>query len=79
MAQRMKALENRVVVKGKLPALVYGLDGIMEIFQVSKSTAWRYKEGFLKPAITQNGHVIICDVRKALECFGVLEANRLVK
>lgn len=51
------------------PAYVYGLKGIRDLFNVSHVTAHRYKETFLKPAITQNGRKILVDVEKAMELF----------
>ena len=47
----------------------YGLRGIREIFSVSHATAQKYKNTFLKDAITQHGRKIIVDVEKALELF----------
>ena len=63
---------------GKLPAVVYGLDGIMSLFNVSKTTAWRYRNGIIKDACTQRGHVIIVDTAKALSLFGVAEPQNVV-
>ncbi|MFV0392071.1 MAG: DUF3853 family protein [Paludibacteraceae bacterium] len=48
---------------------VYGLRGIKELFNVSTPTAQRYKDTFLKPAISQQGRKIIVDVEIALELF----------
>lgn len=48
---------------------VYGLKGIRQLFGVSHATAQRYKDTFLKPAVKQNGRVIVTDVAKALELF----------
>lgn len=48
---------------------VYGLKGIRNLFNVSHSTAHRYKETFLKPAIKQVGRKIIVDADKAIELF----------
>lgn len=48
---------------------VYGLNGICELFHVSKVTAIKYKKTFLAPAIKQRGKVIITDVDKALQLF----------
>ncbi len=47
----------------------YGLKGIREIFNVSHATAQKYKNTFLKDAITQHGRKIIVDVEKARELF----------
>lgn len=52
---------------------VYGLQGIRQLFKVSHTTAQRYKNTFLKPAIRQNGRKIVVDVAKAHELFGEYE------
>lgn len=80
MAGKKKIMDLTIGVSqaGKLPAVVYGLKGIMDIFQVSKSTALRYKNGFLRDAVTQNGNVIMVDTRKALICFGMTNPDGLV-
>lgn len=46
-----------------------GLSCIKKLFGVSHGTAQRYKDTFLKPAIKQNGRVIIVDIAKAIELF----------
>ena len=48
---------------------VYGLKGIQKLFNVSHPTAQKYKDGILKPAITQNGKKIIIDIVKAKELY----------
>lgn len=48
---------------------VYGLDGIAQLFGVSKVTASIYKKTFLAEAILQRGRHIICDVEKAKRLF----------
>lgn len=67
-----------IVSRKKLPAVVYGLDGIMSLFNISKSTAWRYRHGIIKDACTQNGNVIVVDVKKAFKLFGVNDTNKLI-
>lgn len=62
----------------KLPAVVYGLEGIMSIFHVSKATASRYKNTILKEAIAQNGRVIVVDVAQALKIYGLLHTEHCV-
>lgn len=48
--------------------LLYGLDGIAEIFNCSRTTAQRIKNsGVLDKAITQVGRKITINVDKALE------------
>lgn len=48
---------------------VYGLKGIRQLFNVCHSTAQRYKDTFLRPAVKQSGRKIVVDVAKALELF----------
>ena len=48
---------------------VYGLRGIMELFNVSNMTAQRYKRTIIKDAVSQNGRKIVVDAEKALELF----------
>lgn len=48
---------------------VYGLRGIMRLFNVSNMTAQRYKNGIIKDAVTQYGRKIVVDADKALELF----------
>lgn len=75
----MKATYSLPELKpGSFPKLVYGLAGIMQIFDVSKATACRYKNTILKNAVTQQGNVIICDVERALGEFGVKDPGRFV-
>lgn len=54
--------------KGK--RYVYGLRGIRDLFNVSHTTAQKYKDSFLKPAVTQRGRKIIVDAEMAIELFG---------
>lgn len=50
--------------------LVYGIDGIAELFGCSTSTAQRIKNsGKIKKAITQVGRKIVVDADLALELF----------
>jgi hypothetical protein len=53
----------------ELPALVYGLRGIQELFGVGKNTAQTYKNTWLKPAVSQIGKKIIVNVSQALELY----------
>lgn len=48
---------------------VFGLRGICNLFNVSHTTAQRYKDTFLKPAVLQNGRKIAIDVEMARELF----------
>lgn len=53
----------------ELPAFVYGLKGIRDLFGVSTTTAQVYKKTWLAPAITQVGKRIVINVQQAIECF----------
>jgi hypothetical protein len=48
--------------------LVYGLEGIKQLFCCSTTTAWRIKNSdWIRPAITQVGRKIVVDADLALE------------
>lgn len=70
---------SRLVSNKKLPAVEYGLDGIMRIFGVSKSTACRYRRDVISAACVQRGKVIIVDVKKALLLFGCTDVDDFVE
>lgn len=55
--------------KNEEKRLVYGLQGIQRLFNVSHVTAQRYKDTFLAPAVSQQGRKIVVDVEKALQLF----------
>ena len=61
------APKNETPVPGK--RYVYGLRGIQELFNVSHSTAQKYKDGIIKDAVFQSGRKIVVDVDKAIELF----------
>ena len=63
----------------KFPPVVYGLKGIMGLFHISKSTAWRYRHGIISDACTQKGNVIMVDTRKAFALFGKDNPEDLVQ
>lgn len=63
----------------KFDPVLYGLQGIMDLFGVSKTTACRYKNTFLKDAVTQQGNVIVTDTREALRLFGIKNPDGFVK
>jgi len=48
---------------------VYGITGIAQLLGVSKPTAQRYKETFLKPAVMQRGRKLITDADMAVNLF----------
>lgn len=47
----------------------YGMRGICELFGVCHSTAWQYKNTFLKPAIEQRGRKFRIDVELAQKLY----------
>lgn len=49
--------------------VVYGIRGIMGLFNVSINTAQRYKATFLKEAVSQRGRKIITNVALAKKLF----------
>lgn len=49
--------------------VVYGIRGIMGLFNVSVNTAQRYKDTFLRDAVTQRGKKIITNVALAKKLF----------
>ena len=69
---------NAVVDRAKWPPVLYGLQGIMDIFHVSKATASRYKNTIFKDAVAQQGNVIVVDVEECLRLFGLLNPSGLI-
>lgn len=49
--------------------LVYGLDGIRELFHCSHKQAQYYKDHIITEAVSQHGRKIVVDADKALELF----------
>ena len=53
------------------PRYVKGMQGLMDLFECSKSTAHRIKSsGMINKAIRQQGHTFIVNADLALELFG---------
>lgn len=48
---------------------VYGIVGIARLLGVSRATAQRYKDTFLKPAILQCGRKIVANKSEVLDLF----------
>ena len=73
-------MKGRVVRRkgAKFEPVVYGLNGIMDLFHVSKTTAHRYKEGIIKEAVTLKGNKIMVDTKEALRLYGVKKVENLV-
>lgn len=65
-----KTLEASKQVEQKdLPKYVHGLQGIADLFGVTKVTAQKYKNTWLSDAVMQNGKVLITDTEIALRLF----------
>ena len=78
--RKTKLASSAVVIQGKkFPPVMYGLQGIMELFGVSKATASRYKNTILRNAVGQQGNVIIIDTLECLKIFGVLHPENLIE
>ena len=68
------SLEERDANKKDIPEpspkrYEHGISGIRRIFNCSYPTAHKLKEGIIKPAISQQGRVIVVDVDLALQRF----------
>lgn len=50
---------------------VYGIKGIMKLFDVCRSTAQTYKDTFLKDAVEQRGRKIVVDEQLARTLFKI--------
>lgn len=49
---------------------VYGINGIRQLFGgISAVTARRYKDSFLRDAVSQQGRIIVTDADKAMRLF----------
>ena len=66
--QAIKVEESRVFQFEEQNS-IYGLRGIRKLFNVCHTTAQRYKDTFLKPAVTQTGRKVILDKQKAIELY----------
>jgi hypothetical protein len=54
----------------QLPKLVYGIEGIAQLYHCSKATAQRIKNsGKIAAAITQHDRTIVVNVDKALSLY----------
>lgn len=59
----------------KEPTYVYGIEGIMKLFGVCRSTAQTYKATFLKDAVEQRGRKIVTNADKAMILFRTRDYN----
>lgn len=65
-----KALKaSNQMQKQGLPKYVHGLQGIADLFDVSKVTAQKYKNTWLAGAVKQNGKTLLTDTEMALKLF----------
>lgn len=62
-----KTKENHTVEN--FPEFVYGISGIMQLFNCSKSKAQKLKKEVIVDAIDQDQRTIIVDAKKALQLF----------
>jgi len=60
---------SRQVEQRELPKHVHGLQGIADLFGVSKVTAQKYKNTWLAGAVAQNGKVLLTNTETALKLF----------
>ena len=58
---------------------VHGVCGIRQLFNCSYPTAHKLKETILKPAVKQQGRVIIVDAELALKLFAEHEKIKSIK
>ena len=65
--QALQAQQPQQMQGGK--RFVYGIKGIRNLFNVSHTTAQRYKNTILAEAVSQQGKKIIVDVEKAVQLF----------
>lgn len=72
-------VDKHILQEGKFPPVLYGLEGIMQMFKVSKATASRYKNTILKDAIAQNGRVIVINTKEALRIYGMCNSDGMVE
>lgn len=70
---------NRYLEGSKFPPVMHGLQGVMDMFGVSKATASRYVRSFLREAVTKRGNVFLIDTEQALRCFGVKNPKGFIK
>ena len=58
---------------------VHGVSGIKQLFSCSYPTAHKLKETILKPAVKQQGRVIVVDAELALKLFAEHEQIKSIK
>ena len=60
---------KKLLEMNKPKEFVHGLQGIADLFGVSKVTAQKYKNTWLSSAVAQQGKVLLTDKAKALMLF----------
>lgn len=79
----LKALIGSLPVKQEVQSvssssnnrLVYGLQGIADLFGCSINTATKLKNGVIRKAVSQVGRKIVVDADKALSLFNEKHSN----
>ena len=65
---------KKILDMNKPKEFVHGLQGIADLFGVSKVTAQKYKNTWLADAVSQSGKILLTDKAKALMLFD--ESNK---
>lgn len=72
--------KQQIIDEERIPKrYVHGVVGIKQLFNCSYPTAHKLKETILKPAIKQQGRVIVVDADLALKLFSEHEQIKSVK
>ena len=72
--------KQQIIDEERIPKrYVHGVVGIKQLFNCSYPTAHKLKETILKPAIKQQGRVIVVDANLALKLFSEHEQIKSVK
>ena len=72
-----KALKaSRQIERENLPPYIHGLQGIADLFGVSKVTAQKYKNTWLADAVKQNGKTLLTNTEMALKLFNERKMRR---
>ena len=72
--------KQQIIDEERIPKrYVHGVVGIKQLFNCSYPTAHKLKETILKPAIEQQGRVIVVDVDHAMKLFAEHEQIKSIK
>ena len=77
--QKQEELQQQIEEERIPKRYVHGVVGIKQLFNCSYPTAHKLKETILKPAIKQQGRVIVVDADLALKLFSEHEQIKSVK